>query len=495
MERTAIVTLLILSVALAGCTGDPGRGVPDAGEPSNDDTEDNLTGGSEDPQDDEGMDTDPTDDAQEDGTDTSSEQPTPDDGSGDNQTDSDSQKEPAEPAAYSAAPGTKQAPSGNVTIHFVDVGQGDGIVLHFPDTTVVVDTGRWSGSSETAVRDHLQAEGIQSVQALVLTHPDADHTGGCDEVLAAVDATYLFHPGIDSDTQTWADCKQAIEAEGAPVYTDADLDPWHWLNLSEYATAQLLHVDASASEPNDGGIVLRVGYGDFSFLLTGDISCSIEDVILGRGYALDSDALTVAHHGSSSSTCNPWLDGTTPEVGVISVGADNSYGHPTQTVLDRLESHGVATYRTDQHGDVTLSSDGAAWSVRTEKTPTEGGSDDSDGENSSGDGTGLVITDIHADAPGNDHENENGEWVVIENQGSFSVDMTGWTLADEADHTYTFPDGFTLDAGASVTVYSGSGTDTDSELYWGSDAAIWNNSGDTAELRDEGGSLVDSYTY
>jgi competence protein ComEC len=108
---------------------------------------------------------------------------------------------------------------------------------------------------------------------------------------------------------------------------------------------------------------------------------------------------------------------------------------------------------------------------------------------------GVVIWYVHYDAEGNDWNNLNDEYVVIKNNGSTDMDMTGWTLRDVANHVYTFPSGFTLAAEASATIHTGSGTNTSDHLYWGSGAPIWNNDHDTAYLRDRNGDLVDSYSW
>lgn len=347
-----LFALVLVTPPLAGCTGSG----PDENRTGSDDS---------DPSDD--LDT-PTDD--ENDSETPSNDTTPD------------------PAVVREQPADKAAPDGNLTIHHVDVGQGDGLVLHFPDTTVVYDAGRWSGDGETAVRDHLQAEGVTEVHGLIISHPDADHSGGCEEILTAFEVRYVFHPGIASDTQTWRDCTDAIAAEGAPEHTDQILDPGHYLNLSAYASAQVLHVDASASDPNAGSLALRVDYGDFELDLTGDATCRNEDQMLDRGFGQDVELLKVAHHGSDTSTCDPWLGATAPELGLIGVGADNRYGHPTDEVLTRLTDHGVDIYRTDRHGTITVTTDGSGWSVSTE-------TGDGPYEHSSDDGTqtsGLNVT-------------------------------------------------------------------------------------------------------
>lgn len=107
----------------------------------------------------------------------------------------------------------------------------------------------------------------------------------------------------------------------------------------------------------------------------------------------------------------------------------------------------------------------------------------------------LAVANVHADAAGNDHENENGEYVVFENVGGEALDLSGWTVSDEAGHTYRFPTGFTLAAGAQVTLYTGSGSDSATELYWGSDSAIWNNGGDTIIVKSDDGIVVLEESY
>ena len=107
----------------------------------------------------------------------------------------------------------------------------------------------------------------------------------------------------------------------------------------------------------------------------------------------------------------------------------------------------------------------------------------------------LAVAQVHADAEGNDHENENDEYIVFENAGSSTLDLSGWTIADEADHTYYVPDGVELGPGETITLYTGSSSDSNTELYWGSDSAIWNNGGDTIVVSNGAGSVVLKYEY
>jgi competence protein ComEC len=107
----------------------------------------------------------------------------------------------------------------------------------------------------------------------------------------------------------------------------------------------------------------------------------------------------------------------------------------------------------------------------------------------------IALAEINADADGNDNENLNDEYIVLENTGDTALDLSGWTLTDAADHTYTFPAGFTLPAGRQVTIHTGRGTDTDTDLYWGQDSAVWNNGGDTVTVRTGEGTIVLAEEY
>lgn len=390
-----------------------------------------------------------------------------------------------------------------LTLTWVDVGQGDAIVLQTSSGHAVIDTANRFQSSYQPLLDFVAAEGITDVYSLVITHPDADHSGGCNELLDQVAVLNIYHPGIDTGSQTWADCKQSIPAEGAQVSTDSDVDPNDTIQLVPGLKARVLHVDAtSTSAPNEGGIVLRTDFGQFSAILGGDISCGTEDDIIARGYSMGVALIHVNHHGSAGSTCEPWLVATTPSGGVISVG-NNAYGHPTPEALGRLDAACVQVARTDNHGDVTVTTDGSSWTITSEASGVltsgeidQGATDCAPAQPSPpppppAEG-GAHISATMFDPPGADSgENLVNEWVEITNGGAVAVSLTGWTLRDEADTVYTFPS-FSLAPGAAVKVRTGHGIDSASDLYWGRGSPVWNNTGDTTFLRDGTGTLIDS---
>lgn len=214
-----------------------------------------------------------------------------------------------------------------------------------------------------------------------------------------------------------------------------------------------------------------------------------------------------------------------PKAVVVSSAYDSQFGHPNEATLQRLAERSIPTYWTAVHGDVVLVSDGPSVTVQTQRdattdplklrdaAPVEPGTTDpvqtrrtitGDGAVATATGTPvatdggtvpLVVSAIHADAAGDDRENLNDEYISLENTGDKPLDLTGWTVRDDAGHTYTVPDGFTLDAGATVTLHTGSGDDTASDLYWGASSPIWNNGGDTIIISDADGSVVVEESY
>jgi competence protein ComEC len=241
--------------------------------------------------------------------------------------------------------------------------------------------------------------------------------------------------------------------------------------------------------------------------------------------------LKAGHHGSASSTGAALLDSTQPSVVVISSAYDSQYGHPNEAVLQRLSDRSIPTYWTATHGNIVLTSNGSAVEVRTQRAaptapldlrsgdPVEPGSGANDGVTPraryepSGDSTRLtavpdggtatqtptgeqlVVETVQADAPDDDRENLNEEYVVFRNAGNDPLDLSGWTVTDAADHTYTVPDGYTLGSGETVTLHTGSGSDSATDIYWNADAPIWNNGGDTVRVRNASGMVVLEETY
>ena len=244
------------------------------------------------------------------------------------------------------------------TAHFIDVGQGDAILIEANGTVILVD----GGDASANVEDYLQAQGIQDIDLMVATHPHADHIGGLIDVLGLFDVHEVWTSGATHDSQTYQNFAAYVTDEGA---TKRD--------VSRGYSAQMgaLEIDVLHPRPpltgnlNQDSLVLHVSCGQLDVLLTGDATTGSEARMLAAGVLGDVEVLKVGHHGSDTSTSADFLSAITPEDAVISVGAGSTYGHPHQEALDRLAAHGVTVYRTDENGTVTLTSDCNTYSIAT----------------------------------------------------------------------------------------------------------------------------------
>jgi competence protein ComEC len=245
-----------------------------------------------------------------------------------------------------------------LTVHFIDVGQGDAILIDSGDMDILVDGGRTSAS----VLAYLQGQGIADIDLLVATHPDADHIGGLADVLAQYQVNEIWVNGDTATSQTYQDFAAAGAAEGATV---REPTRGYTTQMDGLSVDVLNPTSQRTGDSNEDSVVFRLVCGEVSVLLTGDATSDSEASMLAAGLTLDSDVLKVAHHGSRYSTSAPFLAAVTPEDAVISVGAGNPYGHPAQETLDRLAAAGATVYRTDQDGTVILTSDCSTYSITT----------------------------------------------------------------------------------------------------------------------------------
>jgi competence protein ComEC len=248
---------------------------------------------------------------------------------------------------------------GAFSVHFIDVGQGDAILVEAGDADILVD----GGPSGSAVLSYLAGQVVPDIDLMVATHPHTDHIGGLDDVLARYDVWEVWTNGATATTQTYKDFAAAVAAEGA---VERQIRRGYSTQFGGVTLTALDPVDPLTGDANGDSIVLRLSCGSVDVLLTGDATADSEAGMLGDpAVVLDADVLKVGHHGSSTSTTNAFLDAVTPKDAVISVGAGNTYGHPAQETLNRLAAHGATIYRTDLNGTVVLTSDCNTYSIST----------------------------------------------------------------------------------------------------------------------------------
>lgn len=269
--------------------------------------------------------------------------------------------------AFLLLPLAGSAAGGGVEIAFIDVGQGDAVAIRTPaGRWLLVDAGErddgWD-AGERRVLPFLRARGVTRLEALVLTHPHADHVGGAAAVLRALPVGRVIEPGMPVGSAVYLETLTAAEERGVP-WAAARQD-----RLLRVDGVELLFlwpsVDAldAPADANDISAVIRLRYGGFSALLTGDAPAWVEDRLVARyGAALDVDVLKAGHHGSRTASGAALLDAATPELAVVSAGVRNDYGHPHLEVLRRLQLRGIPVARTDRDGTVRVQAEpGGNW--------------------------------------------------------------------------------------------------------------------------------------
>lgn len=275
--------------------------------------------------------------------------------------DSDNSAEPTQSVAPSNTPDESISPPKNstFTVHFIDVGQADAALVLCDGHAMLIDGGNAADSN--LIYSYLKKLSLTHLDYIVCTHAHEDHVGGLSGALNYATVGTALAPVTSYDSKAFGNFASYLAKQNVAITVPSAGDTF----ALGSASVNILGPVTSTSNTNNTSIVLRVVYGDTSFLFTGDAEREEEQDILSAGYTLDSTVLKVGHHGSDSSTSYVWLREIMPEYAVISVGKGNSYGHPTDAVLSRLRDADIkTTYRTDMQGDVICTSDGKAVSFQ-----------------------------------------------------------------------------------------------------------------------------------
>ena len=247
------------------------------------------------------------------------------------------------------------AAHGQLKVHFIDVGQADCILLECDGQYMLIDGGNVADSS--LVVSYLDKLGVTRLEAVVATHAHEDHVGGLPGVLAVFETRAVYAPTRTYASQCFDDFVRYTDQQGLTITIPKPGDNF----LLGEAKVTVLGPVKSYAETNDTSIVLLVQYGKNRFLFTGDMEISAENDMLdywGENFDWQADVLKVGHHGSETSSGYRFIRAVMPKFGVISVGEGNSYGHPNEAPLSRLEQAGVSLLRTDQQGTIVATSDG-----------------------------------------------------------------------------------------------------------------------------------------
>ena len=261
------------------------------------------------------------------------------------------------PSASAAASGSAETP---FEMHFIDVGQALSVLVECDGQFMLYDGGNVDDGS--LVVSYLQSQGVEELQYVFCSHAHEDHVGGLAAALAYFPANHVYSPVTEASTKCFKDFVKYTQQQGLQVEVPAVGTVWQLGS----ATVTMLGPVAQYSDTNNTSIVLRIDYGSTSFLLTGDMEKTAESDLVASGANLKADVLQVGHHGSSTSTGYAFLNAVLPEMGIISCGVNNKYGHPHEETLSILRDAGADVYRTDLQGTITIGSDGQNYTVGTE---------------------------------------------------------------------------------------------------------------------------------
>lgn len=250
--------------------------------------------------------------------------------------------------------------SGTLEVYFFDVGQGDSELIRLPGgENILIDAG--TSSTEDELVGELRSLGAETLDLVVATHPHADHIGGMAAVIDAFDVRQVVMPRIsESDTPTTKTYENLLQSIADKGLTITPAEPGDELLSSGGAVLTVLAPNGEDyGDLNNYSVVLRLTYGEDSFLFTGDAEEASEEEMLSLDWPLTATVLKCGHHGSETSTSPAFLDAVSPQYAVISCGVDNDYGHPDAVTLEKLEAAGVEVFRTDRQGTILASTDGS----------------------------------------------------------------------------------------------------------------------------------------
>lgn len=262
----------------------------------------------------------------------------------------------------------KFKPAPNLYAHFIDVGQGDSIFIQTPaGKTILVDGGKKDAGPK--VVSYIQNEGVKSIDLLVATHPDADHIGGLVDVLKNIPVKQVLDSGKEHTTQTYLEYLQLIDTKNIPFKVAQTGEN---INLDSNVKITVLNSGEGQTDNNEASVVLKITYGDMDILLTGDAETEQEKAMLSR-FNIEADIYKAAHHGSNTGNSLEFLRAVSPKATVLSYGKDNSYGHPHQEVVQRLQQVGSKIYSTADSGSIVFTVSKTSFTVTAK--PWSGGTE------------------------------------------------------------------------------------------------------------------------
>ncbi len=250
-------------------------------------------------------------------------------------------------------------------ITYLDVGQADSILIQNEGHNMLIDAG--NNEDGPLLVQYFKEQNITKFDYLITTHPHEDHIGGMDDIINNFDIEKIYMPDVTTTTKTFLDVLEAIEKKNM-TYDVPNINQNFTLGNTLF---QVIYTGNDKKNLNNSSIILKATFKNTSYLFTGDATSEVEKKILNKD--IQATVLKVGHHGSKYSTTTDFLNKVNPKYAIISVGKNNSYNHPNQVTINKLEKKNIEIHRTDQEGSIFLKSDGKTINITSKKTNTNGG--------------------------------------------------------------------------------------------------------------------------
>ncbi len=253
---------------------------------------------------------------------------------------------------------------GILEVHYIDVGQGNSILIRTSEKSLLMDGGDNDMGEE--VVEYLLNEGVTTIDLMIATHPHADHIGGLDVVIESIPTNRVIMPELsvsnEPETVTYQDFITSVE-DNNTLTTYAEVGKKY--DLGAGAILTIIGPNGEFNDLNDMSIISRLDFGDSSFIFTGDAEKGAEAAAIATRIDLEADVLALGHHGSATSSSEEFLAEVQPKISVALCGADNEYGHPHEEVVERALAYGEI-FRSDLFGDIVITTDGVSIDLTTE---------------------------------------------------------------------------------------------------------------------------------
>ncbi|MBW6411252.1 MBL fold metallo-hydrolase [Clostridium sp. YB-6] len=243
----------------------------------------------------------------------------------------------------------------DMIVHFINVGQGDSTLIQVNNKNLLIDSG--PKESRNNLLNYLESLNIKTLDFVIATHPHEDHIGNMDKIIKKYTILNFYAPKVESTTNTFEKMIDALKSKGLKI--NVIKRGVNSINLGKNTKVTIFTpIENHYENLNNYSPVIKIEYGEISFLFTGDAEKEIEKTLLLKKENLKSDVLKVGHHGSSTSTTESFLKEVNPSIAIISVGDFNSYNHPNESVLKRLEKNNTTIYQTNKNNTIIIGSNG-----------------------------------------------------------------------------------------------------------------------------------------